>query len=91
MAEAAEIGDVRMILHSKVIVLAEDNHRLGDDYPLQPSLSKQAAHRSSECGVGWVYRQLGNNDGNNRLNKVLSISKTCLFPRRYNSMTNHFQ
>lgn len=53
-------------------MLDEDDRSLGDDYPLQPSLSKQVAQevpQASECGVGWVYHQLGDTDGNIRLVK----------------------
>lgn len=43
MAEVGQIGDGRMILHLEVIVLADNNHSLGGDCPLQPSLSRQGA------------------------------------------------
>ena len=43
-----------------VIVLADDNHSLDDDYPLQPIPSKQVAKEevprgSASYGVRWVY------------------------------------
>lgn len=66
-----------MSLHWEVTVLDEDDRRLDDDYPLQPSLSKQAVQENpqgSEYGVGWVYHQLRDKDGNIRLIRLLSIS-----------------
>lgn len=50
-----------MILCSKVIVLADDDHSLGDDYSRQSMFSKQEVPQ--KCGVGRVYYQLAGGNG----------------------------
>jgi len=85
MVEDVEIDGVEMFLGWEATVLDEDDRRLDDDYPLQPTLSKQAAQgalQGSECGVEWVYHQLGDKDGNSRLIGFLSISKNIFYQDR---------
>ena len=59
-----------------IVVAADDNHSLNDDYPLQPNLSRQVVAqevpRGSAYDVGWVYHRLWDNDVDTRLS-VLSI------------------
>ena len=41
-----------------IVLVADDNHSLDDDYPLQPNFSKRAAAAAAKevaYDVGWVY------------------------------------